>query len=58
MVFNRVISSSRKIFCYFRPPVSQDLLILEQSDFFLVCPAVFVDVGVKVVVPAFPTLFA
>lgn len=58
VVFDVVVSSSWEKFAYQSPPVAVNPLGLDKGHVFLLCPLVFLDIWIEVVVPSLATLFA
>ena len=56
MIFNWVISSTRKIFCNFCPFISKLSMCLNYQLIFSLCPFFFLDVGVQMIMPTFSAL--
>lgn len=56
MVFNMVISSTRKKFGYFRPTISKFFVGINDSLIFKWSPFVLLNVWIEMIVPTFPAL--
>lgn len=58
VVFDTVIRSSGELFCNVGPLITQALMKIKYHPFLILVYRIFLDIGIKVIVPAFSTLFA
>ena len=58
MILDGVVGPAVQVLGYLGPSVSQESVGQEEHPFLVIAPVFLLDVGVEVVVPSLPALFA